>query len=272
MISISRGLIILLVGSLALGFALGRSDVGALVFDLFRYPIDLLEPVSADSQSDDHDLRAKNDVAAQWEMARWARVLGILTFFQVIIGVGGIVFIVKSFTDGRRATDAAQASVTVAQQNARRELRAYLEVKAGEFLIDKHNKKFKMSFIIKNGGATPAYNVRFDTAIKFRLKSTTAPIDRTILSPTNAETSLMKERELVTRVAYENFTEALERLIHECGSILVAYGVVYYEDVFDVKHWIEFQYKINSWALHNKKAFVSMEGNVTDKDGEPLII
>ena len=127
------------------------------------------------------------DLAAQRQMAMWTKWMGIAAFFAILVSIAGVFLVWTTFRETRRANvtaskefararlDARKAAksseealrigtksaaaaadqVTVAQDTAYRELRAYLSVE--EVTIELVTADFiKGKLVVRNAGKTPA--------------------------------------------------------------------------------------------------------------------
>lgn len=123
------------------------------------------------------DERDRNsDLCAQWTAAEGARAAAYYARLQFWAAVGGMFGLVLTIYLTLRAVKAANASVAVARETAKRQLRAYLGCSAIDVAIDftPNGAKFWLPQIMwQNTGQTPAYSVR--AGMRWRMIETALP-------------------------------------------------------------------------------------------------
>lgn len=118
----------------------------------------------------DADEREKRDLAAQENTAAWAFWMVCIAAVQAVLSAFGIFFIVQTLRQGRmsiraafsglkqagRAARAAEASVRVTEETAKRELRAYVGLTSATVMNWKVGEVPIFSIYYTNAGQTPA--------------------------------------------------------------------------------------------------------------------
>jgi hypothetical protein len=124
-----------------------------------------IEALKAGPESADENRRAEGDLKAQEDMAKWAFWMLVATSASVAVSAAGVGLIVFTLRQNKRSmrialsgVRRASQSVRVAQQTARRELRAYVFGHpknvhvSGKTLVS-------VTLTVRNHGSTPASNV-----------------------------------------------------------------------------------------------------------------
>lgn len=108
------------------------------------------------------------DLQAQKDMAKWARLMYFVTALGVVVSAIVAGFVLLTFRQTRRATeaarkaaDAARDAVSAAEKNAAKQLRAYVwkEV-VTESLVELMDGRSAIDLTIRNSGQSPAKKVR----------------------------------------------------------------------------------------------------------------
>lgn len=132
-----------------------------------------LEAIEADPHAAADQARSQRDLEAQEGMAKWAEHLFWATVVQIALSVGGLIAIIYSLALNRTATkaavtaaEAAQKSVNITLDTARKELRAYVGLEKIDAVPggSEQNGKvvvnvWRLTPIWKNNGHTPARRV-----------------------------------------------------------------------------------------------------------------
>lgn len=102
---------------------------------------------------------ARRDLIAQEGMNRGTSGIMVLTFIQMVLAGAGTIAVLASLEMSRRALRQAQVSAEIQRDTAREQLRAYL---GGEKPVVECFKEgsLRLSYPMKNFGATPARNVK----------------------------------------------------------------------------------------------------------------
>jgi hypothetical protein len=105
------------------------------------------------------------DLCAQRRMAEAAEELTALTRGQIIIGGLTLAGLIATILITLKATNAAEASVAIAQDTAKRQLRAYISMSPQELGGLVPGGRVRVQFRPINHGETPAYNLRHDVGM-----------------------------------------------------------------------------------------------------------
>ena len=201
---------------------------------------------AARQKSDDqHDAL---DLAAQWASAEAAQRMVFWTIVQVTFGVFGFAVLIYSLRLNRKATAAAIQAVEVAEDTAKRELRAYLALapkRIGGFVV---GNKVNFEFSPNNHGQTPASRVHH----LFEIKVLPHPLPLNFKYPTptrevkNETTVFPNSDQISWFIGEQDITENKLNNVREDKARLHCWGMTFYHDVFNKK-----------WSV---KFFVSMGG------------
>lgn len=138
--------------------------VEPIVPRLIDRAIELLEATLAKNDDAEKTEREITDLKAQQDMAYWAMLMFWAAFAQAVVGAVGIYFIWHTIKLSQAATAAAikaaqeaEKSVAIAEDTAKRELRAYVSIT--EATMGRPGS-LHVSIDFKNAGQTPAYNLR----------------------------------------------------------------------------------------------------------------
>lgn len=230
-----------------------------------------IQTPKANRQPDRNEWRSENDLQAQWEAANWTKYAAIAAWFGTIIAFIGIWFIwrtlkanVDAVQAATRAAVAAEASVAVAEDTAKRQLRAYLAVVGCS--IEETDSGFTLSAILKNTGQTPAFNTRvmaesFGGPYPLQAEKPHPAPDGQF----GATIGAAAEMHTVQRIFTDTPKAVLENL--KTGKFgLWIQGTCTYEDCFNAPHTTKFRYVFggrladsDGFALHADR-----EGNEAD--------
>jgi hypothetical protein len=103
---------------------------------------------------------SRSDLCAQWTAARAASDAAGYAWLQLWGAAVGIMGLLWTIWLTRRAVKAAQASVDVAQDTAKRQLRAYVIPSAFKIRKVRVGAVAEITLELKNTGQTPAYELR----------------------------------------------------------------------------------------------------------------
>ncbi len=187
---------------------------------------------------------AEYDLQAQEEMARWARWLWFVALLQTIISGAGILYIKRTLSINREATDAAlraavatEVSIKETKVSNEQQLRAYVSVEPKTGFLDLLPPALpKITLNIVNHGQTPAYKLTQTSAIavfphplpaNYNFPSLPAVWDSQATIFPNAK---VDHHEL--RVAAQSLTQNEIAQILAGSSRIYVYGYVAYFDIF----------------------------------------
>lgn len=225
---------------------------------------------NTDSERDEwykqEDLKSQRD-AAKW--AWWALVIS-----GVGIGTTGLgVFLVwQTLSETRRATEAAtlagkaaQASVELSSDTAKRQLRAYLSVKCIDHPTRIHNRIPAICILVSNRGSTPAYDVW--AACNIDVGPLSDPMLRDIVTMReNAWIAPGTDLDMTIDMN-QGATPEDKWAVKIEDAWLYIYGRVVYCDTFGAPHFITFRFRRQRARQNETPVFMIMcaEGNETDR-------
>ena len=182
--------------------------------------------------------REKDDLKAQRVMALSAQDQANFTFWQLIVGAGGVLLLIYTLLLTRsankaaiRAAKAAEDAVKITSDTAEQQLRAYILV---ESIVRGPVKNApecdQISINIENFGQTPAHNMVVSSTVEFAESEERANFaeENMIASPSNVLGP--KANQSITRFIGKSVPE-YEKFLAGEGYIFV-YGRIEYEDVF----------------------------------------
>lgn len=161
----------------------------------------------------------------------------VLATVETILLTITIFFTAWATLAASRAAKAARDSVTVAQETAQRQLRAYVHIH--EALVLWTGDGPVAHLLIKNSGQTPAYNVVFAaaTAIGIDVEFDAAPTEgeraRSVIGPGG---EVLKQTAPLFFPAVDDPTSPVSR------ARFYAWGSVFYDDAFGVSRYCHFRY------------------------------
>lgn len=186
----------------------------------------------------------QSDLCAQWKAADAARDAADYARLQFWASLFGIAGLILTLWLTRSAVRAAQASVAVAQDTGKRQLRAYLVSKKFRVtgIIPEHIPK--VHFELKNVGQTPAYAVQMRsevhimptvpfTAFKVRFGGDIVGGSRAVIGA--------GEPSEISYPFWDRLTPAEVLDIRSGRSSIVAFGAVSYRDIFKRRRLLTFK-------------------------------
>jgi hypothetical protein len=213
------------------------------------------------------------DLCEQRRMAQAAEDSVWWSAFQTKLAIGGTILVILSliFTGwaaiaAGRAAKAAEASVAVASETARRQLRAYVGVGEPKFGV---LLPTTLSLIAVNGGQTPAYRIRAHLNWHWIPAGSGFPDDFDFLdhhSPAETVTTiaaLNPGKEIPFTFPFDPSAIARAR---DGETTLFFYGRVEYDDVFGAPHASRFFYQYAAVLMdgHHMGHAVTMQGTHND--------
>lgn len=244
--------------------------------------VDAIECMSEYTAPDEETKRANYDLQAQTDMAAWAFWMLIATF--ITTGITGLALLLLAYTliHTRRAADSGEAmareaertrqaaiagnnnAVLAAQksdEHARRQLRAYINVQGAEVIESNDPNFIRFSVTFKNSGQTPAHNATIrrgagvfqaDLIDKDELP---VPLDVSAVGPV-----VIAPNEALNVFFSVSVTKRDIDTIKAGNRKIALYGVVEYEDVFDItihdddSIWFtQFQLHLIDWGGPNER-------------------
>ncbi len=183
------------------------------------------------------------DLDAQSSMAVSTLIMAIVAIPSLLIAVAGIIMLGFTLYYTRKASDATDATLRIAEQtqfetrnNSRIELRAYMNLLMPEPIDDNQDGSLGFRFKWENAGNTPAIDAKLSSAIA--------------IAPPNASVQdchfevLLNDIHSVAQAEVQSIAKGAKagpehvvaaddiRLIYEGSAQLFAAGAIYYSDVF----------------------------------------
>jgi hypothetical protein len=238
--------------------------------------ITIEEPIEpgCDARCQAAEQREKDGLVTQQSMADSTLNLVRLTYWQVGIGVLGLIALFYTLHLSRGATraaiqaaEAAKESVTITSDTAKQQLRAYLNLSAAKISMEDDGRvHVKLTF--KNGGQTPAYRVTIKTTLKATSFPFAGPFDvpppripgRPISRATTGAGS-----DCISEMSFPNLFDIPFRNNVNAGTVaFFAYGKVEYVDIFDSPHTTSFRYMHTGKWGGSRGMDVCDDGNQAD--------
>jgi hypothetical protein len=214
------------------------------------------ETQTAGGNSSDDKQDKKRDLAAQEDMAFWARAMFWAALVSLVITTIATALLIMTFRETRRATFAAlrsavagRQSVRVSRQSAEKQLRAYLWREAvQDSLDDFSNGGFSVHSTIKNSGQTPAYDVHTWSRLQalpqdtreFESAPKTVEGPRFVIHPGSDHTF---------HTPTPDMHEGDRNDIHFGVKVLFVWGELRYRDAFNVDRRTRFRL---FWMVHRR--------------------
>lgn len=204
------------------------------------------------------------------ESGRVSNLEGLLVLFTAIIAVAGLVqagaatVTAIGLKYAQRTADAAEKNVVTIQNTAKAQLRPYVYVVSAHVTDVKSPGPVRIHILVKNGGATPAYDMTNQSGSRFRpagfneftLPAET-PLSRGTLGPGMTVESVLQ----VERAAWN------ERIGHlmDGSIVLTVVGEILYRDAFGDKHRTRYRYHLpTDGGVRDGTLNVSEDGNEAD--------
>jgi hypothetical protein len=121
-------------------------------------------PKTCEEAGSEHH-RECQDLQAQKDMAKWARLMYFVTASGIVVSGFVAVFVLLTFRQTKRTADAARDAVGVASDSAEKQLRAYINVVSAAAVWNKDEPPdctvlpVRVQVNFKNSGNTPAHDV-----------------------------------------------------------------------------------------------------------------
>lgn len=191
---------------------------------------------------------AERDLAAQEDMARWAKLMLVIGGAEICVTLIGIFLIWRTLihtrdaarhagaavVEANRATKAAEDAVKVTEAMAKAQTRAYLTV-TGATIKYRDGLPPAVSIKIKNTGQSPAYNVNGAFRLSRETISVETPEDKMPVVQTHALAQIIgggSEESYTLGILDERFVIE-DRMPRTMAAM--AEGIVEYQDIFTVK-------------------------------------
>lgn len=216
----------------------------------------------ADPRSYRDEWRSERDLIVQREMAEWAFFMLITAAVSLVITTIGVYYVALTFRETRRmveeaakgtkaaitAAEAAEYSSSIAQDTAKRQLRAYVSIEVD----DQKDPIIRMEGIriwlkAVNRGQTPACGFRHHTNVfigDFPLPNGLLLREKNkTLRPSQGEIGVSMERPFPVEYRNQITLDEKQDLISGNKRIFI-YGVAIYWDAFKEKHHIRYCYTV----------------------------
>lgn len=120
-----------------------------------------LEAANAHPNANAEEQRAKDNLKAQQDMAKWARIMLFIAGTEIAITALGVVLVGFTLSAARRSAIAAEKSVKVTRNIGRAQSRAYLSAEGADMYTQALSGRITIH--IKNTGDTPAQWVEVES-------------------------------------------------------------------------------------------------------------
>lgn len=185
-----------------------------------------LEAMRADQNSKDEQDRAKRDLGAQEEMARWALPMLLAAGLQALIGAAGIWYI--------------RRTLVATRDIAKMQLRAYMCVDKFTFSSIAGSEKDTFEISFKNSGSTPALKLwgHLGVVLMQTDKATNYNFDRSMKDLANERSVDNVGTQGVYNKSIESVTlrMATPQMINSGEWIFFIFGTIVYDDIFGDQH------------------------------------
>lgn len=200
------------------------------------------------------------------EFARDQANISAFSLSVLIIALGASVWAAEA---SFRAARAADQTLKHEQWSVERDLRSYITVTAPSIKKLKSSNIFKIEFVARNNGKTPAYNTHWDWTVRVRRypnsdrKWPTFDFsEKTHLEPLNPGQGIWGT---LTR----KFTDGqLEGLRRRTMSIFLC-GEIRFRDAFGKDRWVKFRFRIDGEiGTKGRTLWTAADGNQTSEDDD----
>ncbi|WP_340316794.1 hypothetical protein [Rhizorhabdus argentea] len=227
----------------------------------------------------------ESDLCAQWKAARAAEAGALWTersFWAGLFGVVGLIATLhytrkavlaaeaatkdadSALTIAERNADAASAHVLVTAENARHQLRAYMEVSQTKYEIRPGQAdKIAVRVIFKNGGSTPALDAFCHVRIAVSMGGDTN-VDLPLIEsdPSEDRPASILQGEFLNNVCTAPFPDDVCAHFSQGDAAIHVYGWVKYRDVFGYGHETHFRFESTAAAIGRGNDFwIARTGN-----------
>lgn len=240
--------------------------------------------------------REYDDLVAQKTSALWTGIMGIAALLGMLLSAVGVLLVWTTFQETKRTNliamrenarstrraiagadetaralliaernaDAAARQVEVAQDTARRELRAYVSIHAeGEGTIQA-GEKIKIPWRLTNTGATPAKDLRFASAVFVRPPGYVYEVDDFIDDEVLPALALApRGKHLVYSDSDFELPQETWDSIKKGRAIIHISGVVFYQDVFGESRETRVRARFDASSIeHGNTLVLDRKGNI----------
>lgn len=204
------------------------------------------------------------DTLAQWTMAFFAMLATGVSIWAVRLLKGTLRATRDAVEQAREANTATRAMVTLSEQTAERQLRAYVTMVGIHLTQFEVGKPIKLEIRMKNCGQTPAYDYRGGytmttvpnlMAEKFRFNR---PVEdqtwsKTVLGPGIETGTLFPNNHILSKTEYDHVTGG--------SYALFVWGYDAYTDAFGKQQSMWFRYQHTGPIELPQRMMVSPKGN-----------
>jgi len=190
--------------------------------------------------------REEEGLWAQQEMAKWTTIMAILSGFGLVIAFAGLIFVARTYR--------------VAQDTARRQLRAYVTMDKVEITRFAVNEPLEISIPMKNCGQTPALNFRgwhvidiVRIADKPFEDGTYAAWSTYPLGPGMTARAYLQNAIVITRPLYDG-------IVNRLFEVRV-WGRDEYTDIYGTSQFLEYRYVHTGPVTLPQRMMAHREGN-----------
>ena len=205
---------------------------------------------------------SRSDLCAQWTAANGAQAAAYYAGWQLWAAAAGMVGLLVTIWLTSCAVKAAQASVAVAQDTAKRQLRAYLAVSKVEVRDVQPDCIWGYIHII-NQGATPARITQAFERAWIGPATQTDPINEGPPAQDYLHLRDQLSQGLPDKILFQvNDPAEIKKLDGSKTIDFYIYGRIEYQDVFGDPQWLTFAFRNDGWVVSKESSFSpSIHGN-----------
>lgn len=237
------------------GYSIAYQDIAAQkIANCLREPV-LDAAVNCISNADTSSRDAQRDEAdlnAQRQMADWAWWVMVFTGFQLLIGGAGLGALIMDLSQNRKSSE--------------RQLRAYLAVVPLGIKSIVGNKWCIGDALLRNVGATPAFNVSLKVNMEARNEKEWSYFDYQ-KDPITIPRALHPGGEML-QVSAMPYVPVSDINSHK---YIYVWGIARYDDVFGVRHFTKFCYRYDTGSSE-QSIVLAIQESATGLAEERIII
>jgi hypothetical protein len=189
------------------------------------------------------------DLCQQWRVAETAEKQLIATWVSNAALIITLIFTAVATIAASRAAKAAEKAVEVTERTAKHELRAYIDIKEGGFLVPFDMSKLQARIVFQNYGQTPAHNV--NSWVRFGLfKPGEFRFERTPIVGNEDEDALISPTNIGTHFRQIAFNQEAYDAVCRGDVIPILWGRIDYTDIFGKRQWFEFRARPGTQSKH----------------------
>jgi hypothetical protein len=189
----------------------------------------------------------QSDLCAQWKSADWAKLGTIVAAFGIGVLLFQIYFTIRALEHTGKATEAMERQNEIADETAKRQLRAYVIPRNFVLEAFEVGKPLRISFEMANSGQTPAHDVRLAAKGFISSDAKAASFDKVYLgnAPEIMSQGQIGAQAKASSTPFDIFGVPLDESVHDYllkGDIILGVaGVISYRDIFKKRHLTTFK-------------------------------